>query len=118
MTTFRLFGALAVVAALFALSACGTDEPARPDVPDNAVPLVVNQPTGVAGIRVVATGIEDDSARLEGGDGTVPFAGGRVDVGQSIEISGVTLRLVATWVDPDPGEGDGADRSKVWVVEE
>lgn len=120
MTRPRLLGVLAVVS-LCALAGCssgGAGEPTRPEVPDDAVALIENQPNQVAGVRVVASLIDDEGADLSGSDGTAPATGGWADVGQSVEISGVTFRLVATWVDPEPGDAPGADRSTAWVVVE
>ncbi len=84
------------------------------DLPENAAVLILNQPNSIAGLQVVAGPIEEGGAQLDGFDGT----GGWADIGQSVEISGVMFRVVATWVDPDPSELDGANRSRVWVVVE
>ena len=111
--------AVLVAASVLAVTACGSsDAGSQPTLPDNAITLTSNQPRHIGEIDVVASLITDDGADLSGGASGEPATGAWVNVGETVEISGVTLRLVATWVDPKPGDSDGADRSKAWVVVE
>jgi len=104
-----------------ATTGCGGSEPespAMPTLPDGAIMLTQNQPNRFEGLVVVASAIDASGADISGSDGTSVAEGHWVDVDGTVEIQDRTLRLVATWVDPDPGEGDGADMSKAWVVVE
>jgi hypothetical protein len=114
-----------VVMVVLAVFVAGCSSHLYPDVsklPDGAFSLIMNQPdrSSVEGLTVVAGNIDYSGAHLAGWNPAddKPGTGGWVAVGDTIDIEGTTLRLVAVWEDPDPGEGDGGDCSKAWVVVE
>lgn len=118
---------LAVVGLTVAVAAgCSGSDPGPPDqstLPDGAITLTANRPDrgAVEGLVLVTGNIDESGATLAGWNpsGDKPGgAGGRVDIGDTIDIEGITLRLVGTWVDPDPGVGDGGSDSEAWVVVE
>lgn len=121
--SLRGLGLAAVVLTVIAVTGCSSD-PGPPDpstLPDGAKSLTQNQPNGstVEGRRltVVASNIDESGACLDVWGPDVSGTGDCVNIGDIVEFDGTTLRLVATWVDPDP-DGDGGDHSKAWVVVE
>lgn len=117
---------VAVVLAVLVVAGCSND-PGPPDqstLPDGAISLTQNQPRRptIEGrlLGIVATNIDENGAHLSIAEplGDKPATFKELDIDDTIEFDGITLRLVATWVDPNPGNGDGGDHSKAWVVVE
>lgn len=114
-------GLTAVIAAVLAatgVTGCSESDPAaRPEVPEGAVSAVENQPRGLGnGLEVIASDIDDSGAYLaiyaEDGD---EFSG-RTEVGETHEIAGHGITLVATWVDPDQEGAPGSVGSTAYLL--
>lgn len=113
----RQVGRAALAAALvLAVAGCGGQEEG-PEVPEDAVRLVVNQPTSVDGLVLTAYHVREGSAKVMVRDGE-EFESAVVDVGSHAEALGFEFRLVAVELDADRGDAPGGDRSTAWIVAE
>lgn len=112
----RQVGAALTAAMVLVLAGCGGQEEV-PEVPEDAVRLVVNQPTSVDGLVLTAYHVREGSAKVMVRDGE-EFESAVVDVGSHAEALGFEFRLVAVKVDAGEGDAPGGDRSAAWIVAE
>ncbi|MCC2312625.1 hypothetical protein [Cellulomonas xiejunii] len=107
----------AALAAAIALMVAGCGGQEGPDVPEDAVRLVANQPVSVDGTVVTAYHIREDSAKILVRIGEEAETA-TVDVGSHAEALGFAFRLVAVSVDVGDDDVPGGDRSVAWIVAE
>jgi hypothetical protein len=103
--------------AVMTLTSCGAgpDAAAPPDFDGDVSIAKQATVTDSGGVSVGIARIGEDGARLEVADGVTVE---RVDVavGEMASALGLSVRLCATWLDPDPGSQPGGDESRVYLV--
>ena len=98
-------------------SACTSQE--KPvDHPKGSYGVVVNQPTPVDGVDIVASRVQDGEATINVSSQGKPVVYKRMSVGDEATLSGFTFKLIA--IDEDDSEqpeGEtGGDRTTVWIL--
>lgn len=109
-----LWRAAALVVLALGLAACG-DGDGGDDVPEGAVQLIENQPTGVGDVRLVASNIWDGSVVLSVDDGDGPAQSADLAVGDRATVKGLTFELVSVHED-DADAPPGGSGSYAWVL--
>lgn len=105
---------LVILAGSLSVSACSPEEDPV-DHPDGSVAVVVNQPTTVAGQRVIAYNVRDETVIVDVTGDTGDIESERVTVGDETTLAGLTFTVVAIDSD-DSDQPPGGDMTTVWFL--
>jgi len=107
------------VAVLLVVGATGCTPDEKPvEHPAGSRSVVVNQPTQVDGVGIVASRLKNGEVSINVISEGQPVASQRMSVGDEATLSGFTFELIA--IDEDdskqPDGQTGGDRTTVWIL--